>query len=84
MVTGDTPVIIADTLVQLARLGTIGYAIHNTRVFLLRWIDRHPEPLFPRRTPAEIQVDEARDSGGGSFLPPQGFPDRSGLGLRTP
>ena len=84
MVTGDTTAIIANTLVQLAQLGVISYAIHNARVFLLRWIDRHPEPLFPRRTPAEIAIDEARCADGGSFFPPQGFPDRSELGLRIP
>lgn len=54
---------ITTTLVQLANLAVIGYAIHSTRVYLLHWLDTRARvgPLvFPARTPAETQLDAER------------------------
>lgn len=55
--------IVTTTVVQLAQLAVIAYGVGSTRILLIHWLDKRTEPLFPRRTAEEQQIDAARAAG---------------------
>ena len=62
----DVIKIVASTIVQLAQLGVVVYAIGCARAFLLHYLDARSEPLpplWPQRTTEEQAIDAARTEG---------------------
>ena len=62
----DVIKIVASTIVQLAQLGVVVYAIGCARAFLLHYLDARTEPLpplWPQRTAEEQAIDTARTEG---------------------
>ena len=62
----DMVKILAVTIVQIAQLGVVVYALGCARVFLLHYLDARTEPLpplWPTRTAEEQAIDAARTEG---------------------
>ena len=62
----DVIKIVASTVVELAKLGVVVYAIGCARTFLLHYLDARQEPLpplWPTRTSEEQAIDAARTEG---------------------
>lgn len=62
----DVIKILASTVVELAKLGVVVYAIGCARTFLLHYLDARSEPLpplWPKRTAEEQAIDTARTEG---------------------
>lgn len=55
--------IIANTIVQLAQIATYAFLIHAIKSVIIHYFNKRTCPMFPPRTPEEIQIDEARVSG---------------------
>lgn len=60
MAEGTNTTVIAATIVQLAQLAVIAYAIGSVRAYLIHWLDTRTGPLFPRRTPEQMVIDSER------------------------
>jgi uncharacterized membrane protein len=61
--TGTNVTIVAGTIVQLATLGVIAYAVYSLRAIVVHWLDKRIDPLVTRRNAVQAAIDEIRKNG---------------------